>query len=779
MDRTMLNKATTADDTPTPGYMYGDIAKMTFADVSACQQIADYLLNKLQRDNPHVKLKVLKIIRNVCENGKADFRRAIQKKADVVKGCLQYRGSPDPLKGDAPNKMVRDEADVAIKAVFSADSSTNAYGLSTEKKMQGFGSDSQGSESQGSCGNSSFTSYGGGGGGGGGAGQKSFGSSGAGGMVGFGNPNFNNDAPKEQGSQFKNALEVAGGYLSKMKDKVSSNITGQSATSSTNDPNTNTYRAPNMNLPQMGSFGSGNVQGRWGDNSRPVSNAGGGGGSTSTSTGEYEARVVSDFCAPGGPRVAPSAAALEDFCRKAESLDASQVARQLRTKLEDQAWQTRLKALHAIEALHEKGLDGIVGHITNYSSELIFECQDMPQCKSKATKVLSLLGLVEESAATPAPQARAEPASAPAPPPVATFDLLTMDDGPSVAPSAQAAPPPTMAADTLDMLGGDMLGAPTVAEPAAPSAGGGGLFGGMELAGPSSQPAATSTPAYTPPPVSQGTSLLDGLNQAGPPAPALAPDAGGGLPGMFGNLNLGGSEGAAQPAAAPAPAPAAVPDLMGGLLGNTAPSQPAEQNRTQHFNVLSGGMGGPAMGAPMGQMGGMPGAMGGMGAGNMGGMPGAMGAMGAMGNPGMGHPGMMAMGGNMGGAGRGMMPGTGGPMGMMGGQMGGPMGMQGAMGGPMNMMGGQMGMMGPQMTPQGMMAPQMMQQPGAMMGGYGGPGSMPGGPSQAGGSAFGFIGGGSAPGGSAMGNDVFAAAAPPAKNDSAFSFVVDEIKGAS
>ena len=66
--------------------------------------------------------------------------------ADVVKACLQYRGTPDPLKGrelafgtaggsacviwlaflkpmcggDAPNKAVREEADLAVKAVFSS-----------------------------------------------------------------------------------------------------------------------------------------------------------------------------------------------------------------------------------------------------------------------------------------------------------------------------------------------------------------------------------------------------------------------------------------------------------------------------------------------------------------------------------------------------------------------------------------------------------------------------------------------------------------------------------
>ena len=38
--------------------------------------------------------------RQVCEQGKPEFKRAVQRKAEVVKACLQYRGTPDPLKGE-------------------------------------------------------------------------------------------------------------------------------------------------------------------------------------------------------------------------------------------------------------------------------------------------------------------------------------------------------------------------------------------------------------------------------------------------------------------------------------------------------------------------------------------------------------------------------------------------------------------------------------------------------------------------------------------------------
>lgn len=218
MDRSALNKATSADDTPTPGYLYTEIAQSTFADLNACQQLADYLIKKLEKDNPHVKLKCLKIIKHVCEQGKPEFKRAIQRKAEVVKACLQYRGTPDPLKGDAPNKAVREEADLAVKAVFSSNASLNAYGFSTGqgKKMQGFGSEPSKDISS-RIGNLSSNSFSGGGGSFEGGG-RSFGS---GGMVGFGNPNFDNAPPrKDDDSVFNKAMSSTMSAVSYLQSKV-------------------------------------------------------------------------------------------------------------------------------------------------------------------------------------------------------------------------------------------------------------------------------------------------------------------------------------------------------------------------------------------------------------------------------------------------------------------------------------------------------------------------------------------------------------------------------
>jgi len=762
----MLNKATSADETPTPGYMYGEIARSTFADINACQQLADYLLNKLQRDNPHVKKKALSIIRHVCDQGKPDFRRAIQKKADIVKSCLQYRGTPDALKGDAFNKGVREEADACIKSVFASDSTTNAYGVSADssKKMTGFGSDSANDSSSGGGGfggpQNSFGSSGGGGGFGGA--QNSFGSSGTGGMVGFGNPNFNNAAPNEENNLTNKAMSAATSMFKGLQSKVQSGISGVTGTPSGNmgnDSSTSSYRAP------TGGFQPPKIEERWKPQSSTPSAT-----TPSSSTGEYEARIINELCAPGGPRVAPSPAALEEFCRKCESLDGNAMGGEIRKKLEENNWQTRLKALHAIEACYDKGLDTITGHVSQFSSELIFECQEMPQCKAKATKVLAVLGFIDEPVEAQKPRAtytpvEPTPAPAPAPAPSATLDLLDMGfDGPSesVIPTVE----PSVASSNL--LGGDGLldmgstPSPGLMEASAPAAGG--LFGNLAVKSTDAPAPAYSPPAPEPSPQSSLFAGLQAPSSAVTPAPPpVSADNGlSGLGGMF-DLQLGGSTGTTV---APSPvqqtAPLVQPQQPSLVMETPTQQMPTQQStapgpmdpsRTAHLNVL-GGLGGPMAGGMGGAMNGNP-------------MWQQQGAMGMPMGGGMG----MQMGGQMGQ-----------PM------MGGPMMGQGMMGhNPMAAMGGYaqqggMGMMMPQMHQQQQMQMGMqMGMGGAPMGGYGGPmmggqmsapGMMAGngmmGSSPPPGSAFGFIGG-------AGGMQAPADNAIKTPNNSAFNFVEAEI----
>lgn len=39
----LLKKATTADDSPTPGYVFVELGKLTHTDLTVCDKMADWL----------------------------------------------------------------------------------------------------------------------------------------------------------------------------------------------------------------------------------------------------------------------------------------------------------------------------------------------------------------------------------------------------------------------------------------------------------------------------------------------------------------------------------------------------------------------------------------------------------------------------------------------------------------------------------------------------------------------------------------------------------------
>lgn len=103
--------------------------------------------------------------------------------------------------------------------------------------------------------------------------------------------------------------------------------------------------------------------------------------------------VVNEICTPGGSRLRPSADALKKFCEKCESLNSECVSKELGKKLQAKDWQTKLKALYAIESLADFELNGITGNISlEYSAELR-KTHALPPCRDEAEKVLVLLKL--------------------------------------------------------------------------------------------------------------------------------------------------------------------------------------------------------------------------------------------------------------------------------------------------------------------------------------------------------------------------------------------------
>ncbi|KAH8058632.1 ENTH domain containing protein [Aureococcus anophagefferens] len=198
MDRGMLARATSSDESPTPGYMYGEIAKMTLASFDACKQIEDYLLKRCGNKNANVKNKALLIIKHVASSGRPEFRRNLLRQLGVLKDCLSFTGPPDALRGDEPYRKVRESAKEALEAVTTDPGNGPAGGgAAFGDRISGYGGDGGGGMYTGGSGGGynggggygGNGGYDGGGGGynGGGGGYDGGGGGGGGGFAGGGN----------------------------------------------------------------------------------------------------------------------------------------------------------------------------------------------------------------------------------------------------------------------------------------------------------------------------------------------------------------------------------------------------------------------------------------------------------------------------------------------------------------------------------------------------------------------------------------------------------------
>ncbi|KEG04659.1 conserved Plasmodium protein, unknown function [Plasmodium vinckei vinckei] len=148
MNRLILNKATSSNDEPTPGYLYNEISQMAFCSKESLNMVGEYLLKKLQRTDLNVKLKTLKILKHLCDKKRSDFRNFLKKKIDIIKECQNCNIVHDQLKGDTPSMLVRKEATDLIKIIYSYETvennvkpipNSNQDNIIKNNRIEGFG----------------------------------------------------------------------------------------------------------------------------------------------------------------------------------------------------------------------------------------------------------------------------------------------------------------------------------------------------------------------------------------------------------------------------------------------------------------------------------------------------------------------------------------------------------------------------------------------------------------------------------------------------------------
>ncbi|KAI2506916.1 ENTH domain containing protein [Fragilaria crotonensis] len=474
-DRSLLARATEGTIAPTPGYLYLDIAKNVATSPMACQEVATYLSRRLQsKQNPNIKYKCLKVIAKVAESPvtRGMFKRTMAQDSQsmaCIKEALQFRGPPDPARGDEPYQKVRTAAKEAMDAIYS-DAPT-----STSASHAGDYGNAYGAAVGGHAGPPTPSTR----------------------MEGIGNPMFKD--PRDPSNQPMTAetflREAAEAVTGMIRDPLARNVDlgpppgprpgampgyggggtyppgrSQLAQSTGGQWTMASNRGPHaVNPPanfqqdsayyqqkqaydwasksgSAGQSGTSGVGGSWGapsvvgatpasyvpSNMNPQQPHIGiistqtthGHGGTAVSDGQFEKQLVMELCPPGGLKAEPPPDKLQKFVQTVPSLDADLVCPALLDCLEEgQPWIIRAKALCVMEACITVGPSG-----------------------EPAQRVMTLLGLSPSDA-------NRNPASAPTtansfPPPVAappapSTDLLDFGDT-TAAPPMPPVPPPAV-----------------------------------------------------------------------------------------------------------------------------------------------------------------------------------------------------------------------------------------------------------------------------------------------------------------------------------------------
>jgi len=222
MDRNLLNRATDGTEAPTPGYLYIDIAKNASGSPMACQEIATFLTRKLaNKQNANVKWKCLKVIAKTAEAvGRGQFKRAVaqdQSAVAAIRLATNFRGPPDPVRGDEPYNRVRLAAKECLDIIYSDTPTTGdqgAYSSGGGGMSNTYGGAPHAPPQR--------TSYGGGGGGGGGGMPQPGGGRQ---MQGIGNPMFSDPRldPQNDGTVQAILKDVSESFVGMIKDPLARN----------------------------------------------------------------------------------------------------------------------------------------------------------------------------------------------------------------------------------------------------------------------------------------------------------------------------------------------------------------------------------------------------------------------------------------------------------------------------------------------------------------------------------------------------------------------------
>ncbi|GER46524.1 VHS domain-containing protein [Striga asiatica] len=363
----MIDGVTSDEDKVTPVYKLDEVCDLLRSShVSIVKEVSEFILKRLDHKSPIVKQKALRVIKYAVGKSGAEFKREMQRNSVAVRQLIHYKGHPDPLKGDALNKFVRETAQETLSVLFSSeDSKAPPTESSLRSRIQGFGNTNYEMPSED---------------------RKSFISE----VVDIGSATIKQGLSSLAQSPSLKRSSDSGSYRS---PNLRGSLTADSDCSNRYEGIRSTAETYNSSR-----FSNNAGSRSWGQHpSEPELETGNKDSGSTYNQKSREEKLLETIVTASGVRLQPTRDALNVFLVEASKLNALSLGHAIEAKLRSPSWQVRMKAMCVLEAVLRKKEDDHFSDIVSYFSDnkdVVVSCSESPQAslREKATKVLSLLG---------------------------------------------------------------------------------------------------------------------------------------------------------------------------------------------------------------------------------------------------------------------------------------------------------------------------------------------------------------------------------------------------
>ncbi|XP_065065662.1 AP-4 complex accessory subunit tepsin-like isoform X1 [Rhopilema esculentum] len=381
----LLMKATSADASLPAGHIYDEIANITYESLAHNDVLVEFLTERLKKASPHVKLKVLLIMKAVVRKGHKEFQQSLSKQSQGIREAKNFSGPPDPLHGDAPYVKVREAAGELLELLFDTDGNQNDARSQQinqpTRKMEGFGSSNYGGARQ--MPSSFITSS---------RSQENQDRGALGNAIQHVKDTFSyafNENAKAINNYHQRDSDLSGSYQ-RLEDNERKFIKRPSQTLNLLGSNADTPKRVNLNSSNVPAVEL-REEAKWMSSMANTESAYNDG--YSSQNWSQESVLIEKVTTPGGVRLAPGKTELQDFIKKCESLNFEKIVELIDEKLQSSDYRVQMKSLFLIESLLNCSISNARETIAELlSSSLEALCQSSQTVvKNKSRKLVQIL----------------------------------------------------------------------------------------------------------------------------------------------------------------------------------------------------------------------------------------------------------------------------------------------------------------------------------------------------------------------------------------------------